>query len=619
MGIKRYYATKDNTITNAFKSNLQTRGVSGNMGQSDILEIFSIYAQANTSSSELSRVLIEFDTAAINTDRTVKTIPASGSVSFFLKMYNAENFQTTPKNFDLSVQAVSQSWNEGLGLDMEEYSDEDASNWLSASSGTPWAEFTGRATASIVTVVKELLTAGTFTLTDAAGTSTTYGFVTGVDVSANTTAYTPGTTVNIGIDGMAGGDAGATADQIIARINAGTNIGFTASKTGNNVTVTQNTPGTVGNKTNAQDSGMGAFVVNNFANGTDTPGGSYKPGSDAAPTEYLFTQSFDTGFEDLEVDVSHLVEDWIKGESAGGYTNYGFGVQLASALESATNSYYTKMFFARGSQFFHKRPVIEARWDDTKKDHRGDFFLSSSLVPASDNLMNLYLYNVVKGQLTDIPKVGTGNIRVSIYSGSTAPAGNKLKLPPGGGVVADGHINITGSHVETGIYSCSFAYASSSITTIFDVWHSGTVEYHTGSAISVKTFDSKDFNFDQKYVSKVTNLRAVYDKNEKVRFRLYTREKDPSPTIYTVANKEIQTSIIDDAYYRFTRVSDNLEVIPFGTGSLNHTRLSYDVSGSYFDLEMNMFDLDTVYELSFAYLVNGSYVEQPERFRFRVE
>jgi len=39
MAIKRYYATKDNTITNAFKANLQTRGVSGNMGQSDILEI----------------------------------------------------------------------------------------------------------------------------------------------------------------------------------------------------------------------------------------------------------------------------------------------------------------------------------------------------------------------------------------------------------------------------------------------------------------------------------------------------------------------------------------------------------------------------------------------------
>jgi len=630
MAIKRYYAVKDNTITNAFKSNLVTRGVSGNMGQSDILEVFSIFAQASSSSglsSELSRVLIEFDTTAINTDRTSGLLPVSGNVNFFLRMFDAEHTQTTPKDYTLVVQPISQSWNEGLGLDMEEYSDEDASNYISASSGVSWADISGKATATIETVAKELLTAGTFTLTDASGTSTTYGFVTGVDVSANTAAYTPGTTVNIGIDGMAGGDAGATADQIIARINAGTNIGFVASKTGNNVLVTQNTPGTVGNKTNAQDSGMGSFVVNNFTNGSNVEGGSYVENN-----EYIFTQTFDSGFEDLEVDVSHLVEDWIKGSDNDGLSNFGFGVRLTGSNETAEQSYYTKMFFARGSEFFHKRPVIEARWDDSKKDHRGDFFLSSSLVPASDNLMNLYLYNVVKGQLTDIPGITTVGdpIYVSIFSGNlsnTAPTGSnsvnltngKLPLPLGGGVVEDGRFEITGSKIETGIYSCSFAYNSASITTIFDVWFSGSNEYHTGSSVNVNKFSTQDFNFDQRFVSKVTNLRSSYNKGEKVRFRLYVREKDWSPTIYTVASSDIETSIVDNTFYRFTRVSDNLEVIPFGTGSLNHTRLSYDASGSYFDLEMDLFDTDTVYELSFAYLINGSHVEQPERFRFRVE
>jgi len=613
MGIKRYYATKDNTITNAFKSSLQTRGVSGNMGQSDILEVFSIYAQANTTSSELSRILIEFDTTAVSADRTAGIIPASGSVNFFLKMYNAEHSQTTPKNYTLLVQPISQSWNEGLGLDMEEYSDLDASNYISASSGTPWADISGRATATIETVVKGLLTAGTFTLTDAAGISTSYKFETGVNVSTNTAAYTPGTTVDIGIDGMATGDAGATADQIIARINAGTNIGFTASKTGNNVLVTQNTPGTVGNKTNASTI-LGDFAVSNFTDGSNVEGGSY-----VDIEEYTFTQSFDTGFEDLEIDVSHLVEDWIKGPDNGGLSNFGFGVRLTGSDETEEQSYYTKMFFARGSQFFHKRPVVEARYDDSKKDNRGEFFLSSSLVPATDNLMNLYLYNVVRGQLTNIPAVGTNDILVSIYSGTTEPTGDKLKLPPGGGVVADGDVNITGSFVESGIYSCSFAYNSSSITTIFDVWHSGGIEYHTGSGIDVQTFSSKNYNFDQRYASKVTNLRATYDNNERVRFRLYSRQKDWSPTIYTVASSDIETSIVDNAYYSFSRVSDNLEIIPFGTGSLNHTRLSYDASGSYFDIEMNLFDTDTVYELSFAYLINGSYVEQPEKFRFRVE
>ena len=218
-----------------------------------------------------------------------------------------------------------------------------------------------------------------------------------------------------------------------------------------------------------------------------------------------------------------------------------------------------------------------------------------------------------------VPTVGTGDILVSIYSGSTTPSGSKLGLPFGGGTLTAEDVNITGSHVETGIYSCSFAYTSSAITNVFDVWHSGGIEYHTGSSVTVKTYDSQDYNFDQKYISNITNLRAVYTTGEKVRLRLYIREKDWSPTIYSVASKAIETAVVANVYYKIKRTSDNFEVVPFGTGSLNHTRLSYDKNGSYFDLSMNMLDTDTVYEASFAYLINGSYVEQPERFKFRVE
>ena len=57
MSIRRYAATADNTITNAFKENLTTRGTGSNMGQADVSEVFSIYARASTSSAELSREL----------------------------------------------------------------------------------------------------------------------------------------------------------------------------------------------------------------------------------------------------------------------------------------------------------------------------------------------------------------------------------------------------------------------------------------------------------------------------------------------------------------------------------------------------------------------------------
>ena len=43
MGIKRYTADADNTITNAYKSNLVTRATGSNMGLSDSMEVFRIY------------------------------------------------------------------------------------------------------------------------------------------------------------------------------------------------------------------------------------------------------------------------------------------------------------------------------------------------------------------------------------------------------------------------------------------------------------------------------------------------------------------------------------------------------------------------------------------------
>ena len=82
MAFKRYYATKDNTITNSFQENLKTRGTGSNMGQSDILETFYIYAQQSATSEEKARILLEFPVPNILLDRNNELLPESGSVSF---------------------------------------------------------------------------------------------------------------------------------------------------------------------------------------------------------------------------------------------------------------------------------------------------------------------------------------------------------------------------------------------------------------------------------------------------------------------------------------------------------------------------------------------------------
>ena len=534
MGIKRYTADSDTTITNAFASSLleRSRGTGSNMGASDVVEVFSIYDQGqpgylksiddrgdpSSGSVELTRTLVKFPISDVSTARTNGDIPASGSVNFYLRMFNAKHAHTLPRDFKLVISPVSQSWEEGTGLDMEEYKDKthegEGANWVHRGSNATWA----------------------------------------------------------------------------------------------------------------------------------TKGGSYR-------TDFVQTVTFSRGTEDLETDITPLVEKWIADND---FDNYGLGIRLSASYEGyfssstgvdtgsilhnvhgAKKSYYTKKFFARGTEFYFKRPLLEARWDSSRKDDRANFFYSSSLATGDDNLNTLYLYNYVRGQLKDIPgfEEGTGNtFFVSLYSGSNpdnnSPSNEKLALSIGGNVATTGDFSASVGHTgDTGIYSASLAITSSNsipqITKLFDVWYNASdtsIQYQTGT-ITPKTLDSSPQNPSSKYVTKITNLKSVYPNEENARFRVHVREKDWNPTIYSKAKGTVQNNIIDDAYYKVVRITDNLTVVNYGTGSsnLDYTRLSFDVSGNYFDFDMSMLETDYSYGIKFAYYVNGSYREQPEIFKFRVE
>ena len=468
MAIRRYKATADNTIANGYQENLGTRATGSNMGQADVSEVYSIYGRATTSSAELSRIITQFDVASITSDRTAGVIPASGSMSFYLRLYNAETSKTVPRNFNLVVSAISRSWVEGDGLDLENYKDIGKSNWISASTTTAWT----------------------------------------------------------------------------------------------------------------------------------TEGGDYH----TSPT---FEQTFDTGLEDLDLDVTSLVEEWIVGSK----TNYGFGIQLTSSLEDATTSYYTKRFFARGTQYFFKKPVIEARWNSSTQDDRGDFYMSSSLAPATDNLNTLYLYNYVRGQLTNIPAIGTGEIYVDLYEtlGGTALT-QALETPA------------TGGYVSAGVYSCSVGLTGT-YSTLYDVWYSGSTEHFTGT-VSPKNFGGSGASTgNNRRIAKIKNLRAKYFSEEEARFNVFVRNKNWSPTIYTVASSVVENTIIPSASFRVYRVLDGLNVIPHGTGSDLQAILSYDVSGNYFNLDMSLLESGYEYGIKLAFYDSQrqSWLEQDQKFLFRVE
>ena len=502
MGVRRYTAIKDNAITNAYQPNLRTRGTGSSMGLSDSLEVFSIYAQANSSSNEETRTLVQFPVLTADTttpdslytiqgDRADGKIPASGSVDFYLRIFNVATDQTLPRDFTLVISPVSQSWQEGYGLDMENYSDETyngvGSNWVNAAANTPW----------------------------------------------------------INID----------------------------------------------NVPNVTQSG-GSYLS---ASWMGSPSTVYD--------EFNYTQYFPEGTEDLEVKITGLVEQWI----TGNYSNYGVGVMLTSSQASGSRSYYTKRFSARESEYFFKRPIIEARWNNSRKDNRGNFYISSSNLSAANNLNTLYLYNYVRGQPTNLATVGTGSIFVSIHT--SASGGKALTTTP--------QQPVTGGWVKAGIYSASFAL-STTASVVYDRWYSGSISYHTGS-YRPKEFESSNVFSIPRYVTAITNLVSEFSNTDITRLRLFTRLKDWSPTIYTVASKEIENSFIEDAYWKVYREIDNETVVAYGTGSEKHTKISYDQTGSYFDLDMRLLEPGYSYGIKFLYYNNGAYEEQPESFIFRVK
>lgn len=503
MAIKRFFADSDSTITNAMKAGLSpnSRGDKSNMGKSDILEVFSLWGQITGSvdeSQELSRVLLKFPVAQIITARNNKEIPASGSVTFNLNLYNAKHSNNVPENFNMVVLPVAEEWDEGTGLDMEDYSDSGEVNWVKRKNNINWT----------------------------------------------------------------------------------------------------------------------------------TAGGHYH-------SEPIFSSSFDTGLENLSVDITKLVEEWVGGSKQ----NYGVGIRLTSEHEAyfssslggsgppytnsgsyihnphgITGSMYTKKFFARGSQFYFKRPSLEARWDSSKSDDRIKVYNSSTMANTTDNTNKLYLYNKIRGSYKSIPNLsalsGVDRLKVGIYP--TLPTGSQTPLQ-----------TLTGSWVEPGVYSASFTVNTTS-STLYDLWYTGSspgasnsVEYFSGS-FSIGAHDNYNYYDEKNYVVSVSNLKSEYQGDSTAHFRVSTRKNNWEPTIYTSSQKTSEVEIINELYYRVVRMLDKTPVLDFGTGSAQHTKVSYDISGSYFNLDLSFLKQEEQYGLEFLYKDGNSYVRIPKTFKFAV-
>lgn len=473
MSIKKYIANKDSTITNAFKENLSTRAVNSNMGAADSLEIFSVYGQSTTSSIEKSRILIQFPIDSISSDRIAGLIPASGSVEYYLRLFNVVHPYSVPKNFSFSINPVSKSWEEGYGLDMENYLNDG------------FIELTG-------------------------GTGVTW------NSAASGSLWT-----------TAGGD-----------------------------------------------------IINN--------------------QNYNYSYNFDNGLEDIELNITNLVEDWLSGV----INNYGLLLKLSGSYEdgSQIKSFYTKKFSSRGSEFFYQRPCIEARWNPSITDDRNNFYASSSLFDSSDNKMNLYFYNKVSGKNKNI----INNLIPDVKFYTNSNYSNEISAS-----------FLTCSNPLVGVYKANVSL-NTTASVVYDKWYFDSIPIFS-SSFYINSRLGHEYSYDDEIVVNIINLKSKYLQNEIAKFKIFIREFDWQPNIYSVASSNIENIIIPNLYYKIFRSNDNYSILNYSTGSLSYTKTSYDVNGNYFDLDMNIFEKNYTYGIKLAIWDGSELKELKNVYRFGVE
>lgn len=476
MTIRRYISDADTTITNAFEPNLIYRATGSNMGESDSMEVFSLYGQVTTSSVEISRALVKFPMDSIISDRNNGLLPASGSVTYNLRLFNATHPLSLPREYYLSVYPLSQSWDEGYGLDMETYLDPGegrtkngfGTNWIYANSSETWNE---------------------------SGSS---------------------------------------------------------------------------------------FLSSSYE--------GYK-------------QFFKKGYEDLNIDITNIVEKWISGD----IPNNGLIVKLSGNYEdgSQKKSFFTKKFFTRGSEFFYKKPIIEAAWEEAVKDDRGNFFATSSLLSDEDNTQNLFFYNRVNGKLKNIN--GNPEVDIKFYTDKFLTEEATYQSA-----------SVTNPY--PGIYKASaMVYTTSSV--LYDKWfESGSFDnIYYSSSLDVNFYNAQDSYSEEEYIYSITNLKSKYSNSENATIRIFSRLKNWSPNIYSVATNNIENSVVKNLYYRIFRIDDGYEVIPYSTGSVAFSKTSYDSKGNYFNLDMSIFEPDYSYGIQFARYDGNILEEIKQIYKFRVE
>lgn len=306
-----------------------------------------------------------------------------------------------------------------------------------------------------------------------------------------------------------------------------------------------------------------------------------------------FSQSFGTGIEDLNIDITTLISATLSNQ----IPDYGFRIAFSGSQENDLKTRFVKRFASRhvSDQSFQPRLIV--KYNDSILDNQKDFYFDVS--------GSLFLYNYDH----DGPSNLVSGSNLANITGANSLLLHLITDKSGGlyttTITASQHT--IGSQAITGIYSASFAVPSndasikyriplSSSLTYTQIWASldDTVGYFTGSDFKISPQPRGIASMTPRnLILNIINVKSIYKSTDRVRFRVFCQDIDDD----IVAKKipvERDSIILHRAYYSIRDFYTNEIAIPFET-VLNATRLSTDGDGMYFDIFMSDLDIGRSY------------------------
>jgi len=311
------------------------------------------------------------------------------------------------------------------------------------------------------------------------------------------------------------------------------------------------------------------------------------------------SQTFYTGDEDLEVDIT----DIISGTLAEQIPDFGFRISYSGSEETDTYTRFVKRFSSVQSSDYLKKPALIVKYDDSIQDYHRSFFFESSGSLFLNNSSQRQLKNLVSGAAgTEL--TGLNCLHLKLITGSIA-SGTLFKK------TITGSQHKIGDSFITGIYSASFAISEFEDSSLFShvrnaqsasftaIWSpiDESFAFLTSSLVINRTNRTSFDNDSSRLIVKVTNMKSIYRKNDKVRFRIFVEDIDRQ-VVFKKLPMETKSQIFTQMYYRIRDVISNEIIIPFEKSNRS-TICSTDSEGMYFDFYMSSLAPGRLYTIDF--------------------